>query len=402
MRPGDPEYLNLQTESLIEWARKSKVDSGGFGWLGINGQVIGDKNIQSWINSRMLFVFSAATNLGHGDYTSYIDHGINSLETIMRDEVNNGWYKEVAGKNPIDTNKTCYELAFIILATSTATSTNKRARRILDDALSLFDKHFWLPERNMAVDSWNFNFSKLDPYRGANANMHMVEALLAAYESTQDSIWLSRALKITENIFNWANDRHNLLIAEHYDENWDTLKDFNLNNPTDPFRPYGTCVGHLLEWSRLAIQISRALGSSTPAWLLIAAKQIYDNGMKIGWSVDEHEGFIYTVDFDEKPVVHDRMHWVVTEAISAAWSWYIETNDEKYLDQYYTFWKHADRYFINKENGSWIHQLNRFNVPDTFVWEGSPDVYHAFQAANTPKIDRLISYVAPKLLQSDR
>ncbi len=400
MRPGDPEYLNLQATNLINWACKSRVNSGGFGWLNLNGEVMGEKNIQSWINSRMLFVFAAATNLGQGDYTPYINHGINSLDSIMRDKVNNGWYKEVSGKNPINTDKTCYELAFIILATATASSVNKDSRRILDEALSLFDDYFWLPQQNMAVDSWNFNFSKLDPYRGANANMHLVEALLAAYEATQNLIWLNRALKITENIFSWATDRHNLLIAEHYDSNWNSLPDFNINNPADPFRPYGICVGHLLEWSRLAIQIARALGSASPAWLLETAKKIYDNGVKIGWSIDEREGFVYTVDFDQKPVVHDRMHWVVTEAIAAAWSWYIQTEDEMYLDQYFNFWQHADEFFINKENGSWIHQLNRFNEPDSLVWEGSPDVYHAFQAATTPKINGLISFVKPHVLQN--
>ncbi len=398
MRPGDPEYLSLQTKNLIKWASKSKVDSGGFGWLGVDGQVLEKKNIQSWINSRMLFVFSAATNLGYGDYTPYIEHGINSLETIMRDKESGGWYKEVSGKNQIDTSKTCYELAFIILATSTATPTNTRAKVLLEDALAIFDRYFWLPKANMAADSWDKSFSKLDPYRGANANMHTVEALLAAYESTGDSLWLNRALAITKNVFTWAKDRHNMLIAEHYDEQWQTLKDFNLENPADPFRPYGTCVGHLYEWSRLAIQISRALGSATPDWLIPVAQQIYDNGMEIGWSVDDRDGFIYTVDFNQKPVVHDRMHWVVTEAISAAWSWHQVTNDAKYLTQYYKFWDHADRYYINKNNGSWIHQLDRFNVPDTFVWEGSPDVYHAFQAATAPKINNFVSYVQPVVI----
>lgn len=398
MKPGDAEYLALQTSNLINWASKSRVNSGGFGWLGNSGEVLKNKNIQSWINSRMLFVFSAATNLGHGDYTPFIEHGIDSLETIMRDKENGGWYKEVSGKTPVDTNKTCYELAFIILATSTAAPTNTRAIVLLEDALAVFDRYFWLPKMNMAVDSWDKGFLKLDPYRGANANMHTVEALLAAYESTGNSLWLTRALAITENIFKWANERHNLLIAEHYNENWETLKNFNLENPNDPFRPYGTCVGHLYEWSRLAIQISRALGSATPDWLLPLAQQIYDKGIEIGWSVDDLDGFVYTVDFNLKPVVHDRMHWVVTEAISAAWSWYKVTGDERYLIQYYKFWDHADKYFINNDNGSWIHQLNRLNVPDTVVWEGSPDVYHAFQAATAPTISDLVSYVDPTLI----
>ena len=38
----------------------------------------------------------------------------------------------------------------------------------------------------MACDTWNTEFTVLDPYRGLNANMHTVEAFLAAADVTGD------------------------------------------------------------------------------------------------------------------------------------------------------------------------------------------------------------------------
>ncbi|EEH65220.1 hypothetical protein HMPREF0058_1920, partial [Actinomyces urogenitalis DSM 15434] len=37
-----------------------------------------------------------------------------------------------------------------------------------------------------------------------------------------------------------------------------------------------------------------------------------------GWRVDGGPGFVYTTDFAGEPVVHERMHWVVCEGVSAA------------------------------------------------------------------------------------
>ena len=45
--PGDVEYLDIQISRLLEFAKKSKVNEGGFGWLDENGIIDQSKNIQS-------------------------------------------------------------------------------------------------------------------------------------------------------------------------------------------------------------------------------------------------------------------------------------------------------------------------------------------------------------------
>ncbi len=51
--------------------------------------------------------------------------------------------------------------------------------------------------------------------------------------------------------------------------------------------------------------------------MLEAAEHIFEQARTDGWRVDA-PGFVYTTDFDGKPVVHERMHWVVCEGISAS------------------------------------------------------------------------------------
>ena len=56
---------------------------------------------------------------------------------------------------------------------------------LLHRALEVFDEHFWDADAAMVVETWDRAFSVLSDYRGVNANMHAVEALLAAYDVTR-------------------------------------------------------------------------------------------------------------------------------------------------------------------------------------------------------------------------
>ncbi len=113
--------------------------------------------------------------------------------------------------------------------------------------------------------------------------------------------------------------------------------------------------------------------------------------MRDGWAVDGAEGFVYTTDFTGRPVVRDRLHWVLTEAIATAWTLHAATGIASYADWYGTWWAHAQGYFLDG-SGSWRHELNPSNSPASNVWEGKPDVYHAYQAALLPELGDAISF----------
>lgn len=120
-------------------------------------------------------------------------------------------------------------------------------------------------------------------------------------------------------------------LPEHFDADWNALLEFNADRPADPFGPYGATVGHGLEWARLFLHLEAA-GAEGADWAE-AAVALFDRAVADGWD-DERGGLVYTTDWEGTPVVADRMHWVVAEAIGAAATLWRRTGDERYARLY--------------------------------------------------------------------
>jgi mannose/cellobiose epimerase-like protein (N-acyl-D-glucosamine 2-epimerase family) len=178
---------------------------------------------------------------------------------------------------------------------------------------------------------------------------------------------------------------HGYLLPEHYSSDWEPMLDYNRERPDDPFRPFGCTPGHLLEWSRLLLQLEATLPDA-PAWLAEDARQLFDTAVRVGWGVDGAPGFVYTVDWEGAPVVRTRMHWVVAEAIGAAAAMHRRTGEQELLRWSDTWWAYAHEYLVDRAHGSWHHELDPANLPSATVWQGKPDVYHAFQATLLPQL----------------
>jgi sulfoquinovose isomerase len=103
-----------------------------------------------------------------------------------------------------------------------------------------------------------------------------------------------------------------------------------------------------------------------------------------GWTAEG--GFVYTTDQEGRPVVADRLHWVVAEAIAAAATLHSVTSDEEYDAWHRRCWQFADRHLIDRERGSWHHELDAALRPSHATWSGKPDVYHALQATLIPRL----------------
>jgi mannose/cellobiose epimerase-like protein (N-acyl-D-glucosamine 2-epimerase family) len=276
--------------------------------------------------------------------------------------------------------KTAYEHAFVVLAASSAATAGRPgADALLVEALDVLDRRFWDDEAGMVVEEWDESFTTLDDYRGVNANMHTVEALLAAGD-------VARAQRIVTRVVHGFARGNDWRIPEHFDASWKPLPDYNRDQPAHPFRPYGATVGHWFEWSRLTLSLRAALGDAAPGWMLEDARALFDAGVREGWAVDGAEGFVYTVDWDGTPVVRQRMHWVVTEALAAAATLAAATGDPAYEICHQHWWAYADRYLVDRAGGSWHHELGTDNRPAAGTWAGKPDVYHAFQATLVPRL----------------
>ena len=91
--------------------------------------------------------------------------------------------------------------------------------------------------------------------------------------------------------------------------------------------------------------------------------------------------------------MRERMHWVVAEAIAAAWTLHRATGDTAYADDYTRWWAYAVQHLVDERDGSWRHELDTQNRPSSRVWSGRPDVYHAYQATVLPLLPEAASFI---------
>jgi sulfoquinovose isomerase len=374
--------LDADCRRVLRFAAASRHPDGGFAWLDERGRPELDRPVEAYVTARMTHVFAIGTLLGLPGHDELVAHGVAALRDLLQDRDYGGWYAAV---RPTDPGKKAYEHAFVVLAASSAAVVGADPA-LLSDTLDVQQRHFWREDDGMVVEEWDRPWHTLDPYRGANANMHTVEAYLAAADAGADPVWRQRALRITERIAHRVARGAGWLLPEHYDPDWAPLPEFNRDRPADQFRPYGVTIGHLLEWSRLALDVRAALGPAAPAWLLPDAAAMFDRAVQLGWAVDGADGFVYTVDFAGRPVVRQRMHWVVAEALAAAATLHQVTGADRYAAVYDRTWDYATRYLVDTDGGSWWHELDPANRPAATVWPGKPDAYHIVQALLLPRL----------------
>lgn len=388
--PAHRRWLETETDRLLAFGWASRLESGGFARLDDHGRPQ-DGPAELWITCRMTHVYALGTLLGRPGSATLVDHGLAALDGVFRDDRHGGWFAEVnADGSASDTSKGAYPHAFVVLATASATAAGRPgAAALLRRALTVSERWFWDDDAEMAVEAWDREFSVLDSYRGVNAVMHTVEAYLAAADVTGDRIWLDRAVAMVTRVVHGFARENQWRIPEHFDAEWTVDLEYNAATPAHPFRPYGATIGHWLEWARLTLQARAALtaiGDDPPEWMLTDAVQLFDAAIRDGWAVDGAPGFVYTVDWSGRPVVPERMHWVVAEGIAAAAALHQVTGEPRFDEWYATWWDYVGTFLIDQDGGSWWHERGPQNQPSRTVWAGKPDLYHAVQATLIPRL----------------
>lgn len=392
--PENREFLRDQAAQLIRFGKAFPSPAGSSYWLGDDGTAWKDRDRQTWITARMAHVYSLGTFLGIEGSRELAAKAIHGLLTELHDDEHDGWYAGVhADGTPFGT-KQCYAHAFVILAGCSAMLAGiPEAAELLEKAEAVYDRYFWEEETGLSRDTWNMEFTEPDSYRGLNANMHSVEAFLADADITGKGYYRIRAGRIIDHVIAWAS-ANEWRIPEHYTSDWEADLECNKDRPDDQFKPYGATPGHGIEWARLITQwaLSSFCGDREGAApYLGAAQNLYRRAVEDGWYADGAPGIVYTTDWNGHPVVHDRMHWTLAEAINTSSVLYHVTGREEYAADYAAFLAYLDDKVIDHVHGSWFHQLDQNNALLETVWPGKSDLYHATQAMLIPTSDCSVS-----------
>lgn len=381
------QFLQELCNELLGFGHKFPSPGGSSYYLGDDGTPWKERNRETWITSRMAHVYSIGTMLGHEGSEELVDAALKGLCGELHDVKNGGWYAGLTADGNIVENKQCYAHAFVILAaTSGMLAKRPGAEELLQDALKLYDLRFWNEEEGLSCDTWNTEFTVMDDYRGINANMHTVEAFLAVADVAGKEEYRVRAGRIIDRVTGWAAD-NNWRIPEHFTKDWVADLECNKEKPDDQFKPYGATPGHGIEWARLITQwaLSTYKEDKEAAGKYIEiAENLYNRAVEDAWNADGAPGIAYTTDWNGNPIVHDRMHWTLAEAINTSATLYHVTKKQKYADDFAEFMEYLEDKVHDHVNGSWFHQLDRNNNVIGTVWPGKSDIYHALQATLIP------------------
>ena len=382
-RPVHRQWLIDQARGLVEFFLPASINpAGGFFALDrAGGPLWPASEIRALhATTRMVHCSAIAHLLGLPGADAGIDHGMAYLWNGHRDRRDGGYFWGMTDQGPADATKQAYGHAFVLLAAASAkVAGHPDADRLLTDVSQVLADRFWDAKAGATTEEYQADWSPIGGYRGQNSNMHLTEALMAAFEATGDNRYLEMAGSIADLIINRHARAEGWRVAEHFDAAWTVDRGYS----GDPMlRPRGVTPGHALEWSRLLVQLWE-LGGRAAGWMPEAAEALFLTACRTGWDTGPG-GFYYTLDWDDRPDVRDRYWWPCCEGIAAASALVQATGKPEFETWYRRIWSFASRRLIDRDCGGWFPELDSAMAPIQTVFQGKPDLYHALQACLIP------------------
>ncbi|KQV28379.1 mannose-6-phosphate isomerase [Rhizobium sp. Root1203] len=378
-------WLLGQANALFDFFQHDSINpKGGFYDLDDTGKPLDAEGQVRGVHiaARAVHCFSIGALLGRPGAADVVDHGMQYIWNHHRDKKNGGYFWSLKNDGPVDSTKQGYGHAFVLLAGSSAkTIGHPLADAMIADVTEVLNARFWEPRHGAIAEEFNADWSLIDggTYRGQNSNMHLTEALMAAFEATGDKAYLDKAESIADLVIRRAAGSVDWRVAEHFSSEWILDKSYRGN---EMFRPSGTTPGHWLEWARLLLQLW-SLGGKKHAWMPDAAKALFAQSMLLGWDADKG-GFFYTLDWEDAPAKRDKLWWPASEGAAAAHYLNEHLPSDYHEESYRKIWSVIERCFIDHKNGGWHEELTEDLVPAHTIFPGKGDIYHALQACLIP------------------
>ena len=334
----------------------NESDGGYFNFFRNDGFITNRKTQHIVSTTRFIFNFSLAAGLlDRPEFLKAAEHGLKHLDEVHRDPEHGGYFWMVEGRSPSDANKHAYGHAFVLLAYATAMKAGiPGMRERISETWDLLEQRFWSDEHRLYADEISRDWGTLSPYRGQNANMHMTEAMIAAFEATGEIRYLDRAETLARRVCVDLAGHAGGAVWEHFRADWTIDWDYNKDDPNHLFRPYGYLPGHMTEWAKLLVLLDRYRQAD---WMLGTAVHLYDTAMARSADL-QWGGMHYSYAPDGRLLDLDKYHWVHAETLAAAAMLAVRTGEQRYWQDYDRLWAYCWRVFVDHRYGAWFRILS--------------------------------------------
>jgi len=347
------EFLERHIADIVAFYEGRVMDkTGGFHQNFLADGTLFDPGFKHIVSSaRMVINFMLAGKvLGRKELLAIGHHGIAYLERGHWVAARGMYAFTMRDHQPEDMTQQAYGYAFVLAAHAAALL----AGAAEDDAalakvFDLLEQRFWLPEAGAYADTLGAD-GVLSDYRGQNANMHICEAMVAAYEATGDERYFRRAEVLASTFARRLAAKAGGLVWEHYTPDWEVDWEYNREDPKSLYRPWGFQPGHQMEWAKNLLNIHR---HAPQAWMPQRARELFDAAFEASWD-REFGGLVYGLHPDGGWCDDDKYFWVQAESIAAAALLFQATGDAKYRDRYDALWEYSWRHMVDHEDGAWL------------------------------------------------
>lgn len=357
----DSNFLQTHSQEILSFYDGRVMDAnGGYFQNFYDDGTTFDNGFKQLVSSTRIIVnyAAAASLLNKPDYLQVAQHGLDYLEQVHWQGATRQYAWTLQDNKPQDMTQQAYGYAFVLLAYAAA---KKAGLSDNDEKIAqtyqLLEERFWQAEHGLYADTLHVD-GTLSEYRGQNANMHICEAMISAYEATDNTEYLERAKVIADNICNRQSALTNNLVWEHFSADFQPDWQYNKDDPKNLYRPWGFQPGHQTEWSKLLLQINR---HSPASWLVSKAKDLFDVSYQKSWDA-EHGGLIYGFSPEGQWCDDDKYFWVQAESFAAAALLFEATGEESYLEKYQALWQYSWQHFVDHQHGAWFRVLRRDNT----------------------------------------
>ncbi|QAA21524.1 AGE family epimerase/isomerase [Sporolactobacillus terrae] len=361
----DPRWLRRQIFETIDFYDPQCVDqkNGGFFHCYLDDGTVCDRTTKSLVGTaRFIYLFSVGTMLGGpAHWKTIAKHGLRFLDEVMRDRINGGYYWQAEERQVSDDGKDTYGQAFVLLALATATKAGvAEAGPQIKELAQTITAHLWDDAQQLCVAKKSRNWHWTDPYRGQNPNMHLCEAMIAAYEAIGDRAYLETARTLARTVTITLAQQTGGLIWEQYDQNWRPDWVRRAEYAGNEFRLYGYVLGHSIEWSKL---LTKIYAYTRESWLLARAKALYYQAWQRAKD-DRYGGLIFSITPDGQPLDTYKYYWVMAEGLgaSARLAAADPVQQRAYLDNYQWLFNYCWNHLIDHRYGAWYPKLTRSNL----------------------------------------